>query len=391
MSRRVVVEADGGSRGNPGPAGFGAVVRDAKTGKVLAERSESIGVATNNVAEYRGLIAGLAAAAALDPAPEHVEVRLDSKLVVEQLSGRWQVRHPAMRRLAREAAALLSGFPSTSLQWVPRARNAAADRLANAAMDAAATRGATVRRRSEPASPPAAGPDRSPAATPGAATTATRRLPGWMAPPAPPTTTLLLRHGETALSVDRRFCGSSDPPLSGHGERQAAAVAAALAGLGGLAAVVTSPLARARRTAEAVAAALGAVVTEDADLRETHFGEWEGSTFAEVRTRWPAELAAWLADPAVAPPGGESFLDTERRVVAAATRALDAFPGRGVVLVSHVCPIKTLTRRALLAPPEALYRLHLDLCSLTTLDWYADGPVVLRGFNDTAHLRGMQL
>ncbi|MHB8339764.1 MAG: bifunctional RNase H/acid phosphatase [Mycobacteriales bacterium] len=369
MSRRVVIEADGGSRGNPGPAGFGALVRDAVTGQVLAECSESIGVATNNVAEYRGLIAGLTAAAALDPLPDHVEVRMDSKLVVEQMSGHWQVRHPAMRPLARQASALLARFPSKSLQWVPRARNAAADRLANAAMDAAARPAAARPAAPEPV-------------------TSAPRLPGWMAATAPPTTTLLLRHGETALSVDRRFCGSSDPPLSERGERQAAAAAAALSRRPGLTAVVTSPLERARRTAEAVGAALGVSVTEDADLRETDFGAWEGFTFAEVGERWSRELAAWLADPAVAPPGGETFLATERRVVAACVRALDAFAGQGVVLVSHVSPIKTLTRHALLAPPEALYRLHLDLCSVTTVDWYADGPAVLRGFNDTGHLSG---
>ena len=101
MSRRLVVEADGGSRGNPGPAGYGAVVRDAVTGEVLAERAAGIGRATNNVAEYGGLIAGLTAAVELDPA--EVEVRMDSKLVVEQMSGRWQVKHPAMKPLADEA------------------------------------------------------------------------------------------------------------------------------------------------------------------------------------------------------------------------------------------------------------------------------------------------
>src|SRR6266481_3961208 len=84
MTRRLVVEADGGSRGNPGPAGYGAVVR------------ESIGRATNNVAEYSGLIAGLRAAAATARGAD-VEVRMDSKLVVEQMSGRWQIKHPAMR------------------------------------------------------------------------------------------------------------------------------------------------------------------------------------------------------------------------------------------------------------------------------------------------------
>jgi probable phosphoglycerate mutase len=137
---RVLVEADGGARGNPGPAGYGAVVREANTGEVLAERSQAIGVATNNVAEYSGLIAGLTAAAELGAVS--VVVRMDSKLVVEQMSGRWQIKHPGLRPLAAEAAALVRRFDSVAFEWVPRDRNRYADALANAAMDQAAAQGA---------------------------------------------------------------------------------------------------------------------------------------------------------------------------------------------------------------------------------------------------------
>jgi ribonuclease HI len=135
-SRRLVVEADGGSRGNPGPAGFGAVVRDAETGEVLDEVAAAIGTATNNVAEYSGLLAGLRAASEIDPGAE-VEVRMDSKLVVEQMSGRWKVKHEDMQRLAAQAR---DAVPPDRVRytWVPRERNSHADRLANAAMDAAA-------------------------------------------------------------------------------------------------------------------------------------------------------------------------------------------------------------------------------------------------------------
>jgi probable phosphoglycerate mutase len=136
VSRRLVVEADGGSRGNPGPAGYGALVRDAGTGEVLDEAAAAIGVATNNVAEYSGLLAGLRAAAAIDP-DARVEVRMDSKLVVEQMSGRWQVKHEDMRRLARQAREVF-GAGRVTYAWVPRRENGHADRLANEAMDAAA-------------------------------------------------------------------------------------------------------------------------------------------------------------------------------------------------------------------------------------------------------------
>ncbi len=134
--RRLVVEADGGSRGNPGPAAYGAVVRDAGTSEVLAERAEHIGRASNNVAEYRGLIAGLTAAREIDPDAQ-VEVRLDSKLVVEQMSGRWKIKHPDMRPLAMQAMAILPR-ERVAFTWVPRESNAHADRLANEALDAAA-------------------------------------------------------------------------------------------------------------------------------------------------------------------------------------------------------------------------------------------------------------
>ena len=136
MTRRLVVEADGGSRGNPGPAGYGAVVRDAATGEVLAEVCDSLGRTTNNVAEYSGLIAGLKAAAGVARGAD-VEVRMDSKLVVEQMSGRWQIKHPDMRPLAAKARETARALGRVSYTWVPRARNAHADRLANQAMDAA--------------------------------------------------------------------------------------------------------------------------------------------------------------------------------------------------------------------------------------------------------------
>lgn len=132
--RELIVEADGGSRGNPGPAGYGAVVLDPVSGEPLVEAAEYIGVATNNVAEYKGLVAGLKAARELAPDAK-VRVRMDSKLVVEQMSGRWKIKHPDMKPLAAEAARV---FPAgqVTYEWIPREKNKHADRLANEAMDA---------------------------------------------------------------------------------------------------------------------------------------------------------------------------------------------------------------------------------------------------------------
>ncbi|MFC7729269.1 bifunctional RNase H/acid phosphatase [Actinomadura keratinilytica] len=373
--RRLLVEADGGSRGNPGPAGYGALVRDALTGEVLAEVAESIGTATNNVAEYRGLIAGLGAAAAVDPSAR-VQVRMDSKLVVEQMSGRWKIKHPDLVPLALRAREAAAGLGSVEYTWIPRERNAHADRLANEAMDAAA--------RGEQWSRGTGGASRGTAAPP-EEEDGPAEAPAWSSAATTPTVTLLLRHGETALSVEKRFAGTGDFPLTGNGAAQAEAAARALRGQG-IDAIVTSPLSRCRDTAAAVAAATGAPVRVEEGLRETDFGDWEGLTFAEVGERWPGELKAWLADPSAAPPNGESFTATARRVRTALDKIKVRHRHRKVLVVTHVTPIKLLVVSALGAPMRAMYRMQLDVASLTRIDWYDDGPATLRSFNDVHHL-----
>jgi ribonuclease H / adenosylcobalamin/alpha-ribazole phosphatase len=383
LTRQLVVEADGGSRGNPGPAGYGALVRDQATGEVLAEMCESLGTATNNVAEYSGLVAGLRAAADLAPGAD-VEVRMDSKLVVEQMSGRWQIKDERLRSLARSAEDQAGRLGRVSYVWVPRARNTRADRLANQAMDAAAGtggqggQGGPRRSRSGSAlDDPAEAGD---AADPGTAA-------GWRPAQGRATTTLLLRHGETALSAERRFAGRGDIPLTAEGLRQAAAAADRLAARGGIDLIVTSPLQRARQTAEAVARATGVPLEADDGLLELDFGKWEGLTIAEAAERWPDEVSAWLGSVDAAPPGGESFAAAIRRVSAALDRLLAAHQFRTLLLVGHVSPIKIAACRALLAPSATLFRFQLDVASLCEIDWYADGPAMVRSLNDTAHLR----
>ncbi|MDQ3600181.1 MAG: bifunctional RNase H/acid phosphatase [Actinomycetota bacterium] len=353
---KVQIEADGGSRGNPGPAGYGAVVRDAGTGKVLAERSAGLGTATNNVAEYSGLIAGLQAAIELGATA--VEARLDSKLVVEQMSGRWRVKHPQLQPLAREAAALARRLGAVRYEWIPRARNAHADRLANEAMDAQA--GRPTRRVAVPAT--------------------------WTGATGHPTRLLLLRHGQTELSAQRRYSGRGDPELTAVGERQASAAAARLSTMGDVRAVVCSPLRRARRTAEVVAGALGTELTIHDGLIEADFGAWEGLTFAQARERDPDLHARWLADTAVAPPGGESMDVVHHRVRRVRDELLAASGGATLVLVSHVTPIKSLLRMALDVGPSLLHRLHLDVASLSIAEFYPDGPASVRLVNDTSYL-----
>ena len=199
------------------------------------------------------------------------------------------------------------------------------------------------------------------------------------------TATLLLRHGQTPMSAQKRYAGRSDVPLTDIGLQQAVAAAKRLASAG-LDVIVTSPLQRAVRTAEEVAALTDAPLITDEGFRETDFGAWEGLTFAEVRERWPAALSAWLADPDLAPPGGESFAAVSTRVTGALRHVLAGRDRQRILIVSHVTPIKTLVAAALLAPSAALFRMHLDVAALSEIDWYADGPAVLRSFNDTSHL-----
>lgn len=204
-----------------------------------------------------------------------------------------------------------------------------------------------------------------------------------------PTTFVLLRHGETAMTAEKRFSGSggSDPSLSEKGRWQAERAAVALAGRGSVQAVVSSPLARCRQTAEAVAARLGVDVEVEQGLRETDFGSWEGLTFAEIHRRDPAALDAWLESSAAAPPGGESFDEVTARVTLAQDALLARHPARTVLLVSHVTPLKTLLRLALSAPSEALFRMDLAPASLSAIAYYADGNPTVRHLNDTSHLR----
>jgi ribonuclease HI len=132
----ITIYSDGGSRGNPGPSAIGAVVLDSSTDPptTLAEISEYIGETTNNVAEYKALIAGLEAAAPY--AARIVRVRADSKLVIEQLRGKWRVKEPHIARLYQEARALLASYPQKDLQHVRRELNREADALVNLALDA---------------------------------------------------------------------------------------------------------------------------------------------------------------------------------------------------------------------------------------------------------------
>lgn len=386
--RRLVVEADGGSRGNPGPAGWGALVRDGATGHVLAERAGYLGVATNNVAEYSGLVAGLEAARAIDPGAA-VEVRMDSRLVVEQMSGRWQVKHGDMRRLAEAARAVLPP-DQVSYTWVERAANTRADALANQAMD---TLAGVV--RDHPAAPDA--PASLVVADSGAARTSAELDPH----PRPsarqrrpsgayvrfdddePLTVVLLRHGETQMTATKAYSGSSvpGPELNARGRTQAAQAADLVYRVGREvwpdvphpAAIVASPMVRTRQTAAAVGRRLGLPITVDAAFAEADFGEWEGLTADEIEVGWPGGLRRWHREADFPAPGGESMDDVGDRVRAGLERLVADGVDRTVVVVSHSVAIRSAIGVTLGVPSAVWGSVRVAPASVSIVRWWEDG------------------
>ncbi len=375
--KRVVIEADGGSRGNPGAAAYGALVKDADTGRVLAEEGTTIGVASNNVAEYSGLIAGLRLAEQVAPGAD-IEVRMDSKLVVEQMSGNWKIKHPDMRPLAMEANRL-APF-GTTYTWVPREQNKHADRLANEALDGSRSGVTYHLAERHPGDDPTdtdslAEEVESP--TQQAVREEVAGYRGWSLPEGPVTTLVLVRHGATAHTADKRFSGglaSSNPGLTDEGRAQVREVADWLAPLAeAVEAVVTSPVRRTRESAEILAERLALDLVEEPGFAEMEFGVWDGLTFAEVRDRYPDQVQGWLGSLDASPPDGESFREVEGRVLAGLGRVLERYAGKTVLVVSHVTPIKTLVAHAVDAPLSALFRMELSTASVSVVS-FVGGP-----------------
>jgi ribonuclease H / adenosylcobalamin/alpha-ribazole phosphatase len=380
--RRLVVEADGGSRGNPGVAGYGAVVRDADTGAVLVERAAPLGQRSNNVAEYRGLIAGLEAAAALAPGAD-VEVRMDSKLVVEQMAGRWKIKHPDMRELALQARDLVAGFREVRWTWVPREANRAADRLSNVGMD-----GRTVDTLPDAlATRPLVSVSRTEGTHPGQ-TTAVGENPE---PPAPSLTgstrLVFVRHAVTSFTEQGRVDGrgGADPDLSQAGRRQADQTAAAVRALiEGDVHLVTSALARARQTGAAIADVLGVEPVLDEDWDEQSFGDWDGAVFTELAEQQADDLMRLWRDPDYRRPGGESLVELEARVLRAYDKAISA--GDTTVVVTSRKPILVVLARVLGIDNERFWALSTDPASLTAVEMWPDGRMSIPFVNRTSHL-----
>ncbi|TJZ98487.1 bifunctional RNase H/acid phosphatase [Dermacoccus nishinomiyaensis] len=414
MTRRLIVEADGGSRGNPGVAGYGSLVRDADTGALLAERAAPLGKESNNVAEYTGLIEGLRAV--VDHAPgAAVTVRMDSKLVVEQMSGRWKIKHEDMKRLAAEAQALAAEISSAggavTYEWIPRAKNKDADKLSNDGMDGVTVRrdtwGDDVERASQGGGgerTDGAGADVDGASSAGVgagdpngggevggeAVVEPDEKPRGPADLGRPTRIVLVRHGVTDFTtrglLDGR--GGADPSLSTEGRDQARRVAGALDGLVGDSDVhvVTSSLARGVETGTLIAERLGVTPRVDADWDEQAFGEWDGLSFKEIRAKDAAGLSKLRHEPTHRAPGGETRDELDERVAAALGRAVER--GGVVIIVTHRIVIMSVLAKVLDLSMDGAWRVAAAPASLTGIEVWRDGNAQVAFTNDTHHLRG---
>jgi probable phosphoglycerate mutase len=361
--------ADGASRGNPGPAAYGAVIYDS-AGNLVAELGENLGIRTNNYAEYQAVIAGLRHIQLTWPGSE-VLVRMDSKLVVEQLSGRWQIKHPELRELAQEALRTMRSL-SVKLEWVPREQNSAADAAANRALDEGDF-GDSVELSLSAIQPKSI---RSPRQS------------------TEPTTFVLIRHGHTGLTEANLISGSSgeDPTLSELGflEAELAAKAAgellARFGLDDVSKVLHSPQLRTTQTAAAVAKHFEVELRGDARFKEIGFGSWEGHSMAEMEASSADEISRWRGSMSAKPPGGESVDDLEARVREALVSAIEEFNGRTIAVVSHMMPLRAILRHALGGPASLSWTLQFAPASVSIVRYFGPNFAEVFATNSCQHL-----
>ncbi|MFM6980652.1 MAG: bifunctional RNase H/acid phosphatase [Micrococcales bacterium] len=390
----LLIEADGGSRGNPGPAGSGTLVVDKNTGEVLVEISHFIGIATNNVAEYRALKAGIEAVAQMAVEAE-IEVRMDSKLVIEQMSGGWKIKHPDMQKLAIEIHQILGGR-AVKWVWVPREQNSRADALANRAMDISKDEVTWHWKNPKDLSVSAS-------STPTVASVVefNNELPSSVRAPLeisqPLTTVVLVRHGRTSLTESKRISGSGglNPGLSEQGWDDARRAADAVSKIGNSAqwkhlkpvtAVVASPIQRTLDTASVIAKQLGLEYSINPNIAEINFGDWDGLTNEEAEAKDPKLFNRWKGSWDVAPNGGETLADFDARVLAGIREITEKFAGQTVAVVAHVMPIRGFVRAALNAGIESYWRPQVSPCSVSVIRFWGLEAAEVVSFNATDHL-----
>ena len=365
----IYVYCDGASRGNPGPASYGVHIED-ESGGTIADLGEGLGHQTNNYAEYQGVIAALR----FLTSTEHrlITIRLDSKLVVEQLSGRWKVKSPEMRELVFEASQLLGAFDAT-LQWIPREQNSIADAMANQALDDGDFQ--TV----EASLPLSAIQPRS------------IRAPRQQVEP---TTIVVVRHGSTASTTAHLISGGDgeDPELNDRGlsEAQSASIAVAplleLFNLPPASAIICSPMKRTTQTAEAISSALSLVLVPDERLREIAFGDWDGMSMSAMEVDSSVEIAKWRSSTSQKPPGGESILELQARVEDLISEVIPGNQGKTVVLVTHMMPSRAIAKVAQRSAESTYWNVNFSPCGISVYRFFGTGLIETFTVNSCAHL-----
>ncbi|MFT4185759.1 MAG: histidine phosphatase family protein [Micrococcaceae bacterium] len=348
-STRVLrIEADGGSRGNPGPAGYGTAVKDPKTGEILAKKAAYIGKTTNNVAEYQGLIAGLKLAQDIDSTAQ-IEVYMDSKLVVEQMSGRWKIKHEVMKKLAAKANTLTLGR-KVSYHWVPRAENKIADALANEAMDAHA-RGeqwhddSTIEKTTNHTE-----------------TKTTTDIKS-------DTTTLVLvnvadiKTSQKTATVLKTFLNQQPQTL------------------------VSSPDEAALKTAAAFVDTFNLNIETNKQLAESNFTSWNGKTLAEIKTTAPDALKDWESKVTFKDEDSEETIqEFTTRIRRALSNIIHDNNKKTIVIITHPNVIRVAITDVLNVSDEIMWKLHITAGSISALRiWDEENSAVL-ALNSVTHI-----
>lgn len=365
----VFVYCDGASRGNPGPASYGVHIEDAN-GQIIADFGESLGDQTNNFAEYQGVIAALRYLTATEH--RNVTIRLDSKLVVEQLSGRWKVKSPEIGELVAEASELLGAFDA-KLEWIPREQNSIADSLANRALDQGDFQ--TVE-ASLPLSAIQPRSIRAPRQT------------------VEPTTLVVIRHGSTGSTEANLISGGDgdDPALSKLGEQEAAKAASAVAGLldfyqlPPVSRIVHSPMVRTSQTATALVDTLGVSAESDARLKEIGFGDWEGLSMTELEVDSSSSISSWRNSVTSKPPNGESIQELEARVTRVASELISSSQGRTVAIITHMMPTRAIAKLAQKSNDVSHWNINFAPCGISIYRFYGTEYAEAFCINSCGHL-----
>lgn len=338
----IFLYADGASRGNPGQAAYGVHIED-HSGAVIADFGEALGIATNNQAEYSAVIAGLRYLSATGH--RQMTIRMDSKLVIEQLAGRWKINNPQLRELADQARALLGDF-DYQLEWIPREQNYKADANANSALDSGnftSAEGAYLELSSiQPRS---------------------IRAPRQHVEP---TTVVVVRHGHTINTEKNLISGGdgTDPELSelglfeAHGAAKEIPKLLAQFSLPDPAAIVHSPMLRTTQTAEIIAKQLSLDTVADARLKEIGFGDWEMLEMAMLETDSMDLVAAWRGSLTVKPPNGESVLDMQTRVWDSLSDIVENYRGSTAIVSTHMMPTRAFAAAAMRGSQNVYFNIN---------------------------------